>query len=73
MNDSRNEILHNPIAIAYLIAVDLALPGGTAMHQLIAQHIETVKENTDKDNRVLNCEELSFAAFNQLNARCTRR
>ena len=32
----------------------LPVPSDTAMHQLVAKHIQAVKENTDKDNCVFN-------------------
>lgn len=41
------------LAVANLIPVDFALPGGSTMNQLVAQNIEAVEENPDKDNCIL--------------------
>ena len=55
-DDQRYKIRHQCSAVAYLIAVDLALPGSTAMHELIAEHVEAWQQDGEQCQRSLFCQ-----------------
>lgn len=48
VNEERDEQPHDRRAITHLGAVDAAVPGGAAMHQLVTQDIKPV-ENAGED------------------------
>lgn len=45
MDHTRHEVAEESGAIAYLLAVDAALPGGAAMHEMIAECIKACKND----------------------------
>ena len=56
MDNYRDHRLQDAGTIADLGAVYLAVPGGTAVEELVAEHIEAVEQDAAEDEGVLLCQ-----------------
>lgn len=51
-DDDRHQLFEQARAVAQLLAVDLAVPGGAAMDQLVAQGVEAVEHDREEQGGV---------------------
>ena len=56
MDNYRYHVHQNTGGVADLGAVDLAVPGGAAVEELVAEHIEAVEQDAAEDEGVLLCQ-----------------
>ena len=56
VDDNGDHGLQDAGTIADLGAVDLAVPGGTAVEELVAEHIEAIKKDAAEDEGVFLCQ-----------------
>src|SRR5690606_4419055 len=52
VDEDRQETVQNGGTVANLVPVHLAFPGGAAVYQLVAQHVEPVEEYREDQRRV---------------------
>ena len=63
MNDGGDEVGEDAGAIADLIAVNFAFPGGAAVDELVAEHVEAVKEDAGEGDGIFGGERVLGGAF----------
>jgi hypothetical protein len=69
-DENRNQGRQYGGTIADLIAIDAAIPGCPAVHQLIAQHIEPVEHDREQRNGVARCKRVIDRALGFAESLC---